>query len=106
MKIKGVLCIAVLTAASLFSTGCQNMSSDQIRMAQLVGNENLQLKKDLAKKDLEIADLHKQIEKLQQESAAEAEQHGDIYKKLMEMIQECQGKLEKYEQAEQGGEKK
>jgi flagellar biosynthesis/type III secretory pathway chaperone len=102
MKINSVLTLFVLAAVCLFSIGCnESMSSDQLRMAQLVGNENLQLKKDLATKDQQIADLKKQIEQAQQENDKIMEQHGNIYKKLMEIIQECQGKLEKYEQAGQ-----
>jgi flagellar biosynthesis/type III secretory pathway chaperone len=107
MRINSVLSLVVLAVVCLFSIGCNgSMSSDQVRMAQLVGNENLQLKKDIANKDKQIADLTKQVEQTKQENDAIMEQHGDIYKKLMEIIQECQGKLEKYEQAEQGDEKK
>jgi hypothetical protein len=92
------LWVLVFVGSFLFILGCGKQSeSGQIRRAQLVGNENLQLKKDIADKDRQIAELKKEVEKAQQENAAIQEQHGDIYKKLLDIIAECQGNLEKYE---------
>jgi len=93
-------CIPVLLGSFLFLLGCSKPQndSDMVRRAQLVGNENLQLKKDIADKDKQISELTKQVEKAQAENAAIEEQHADIYKKLMDIILECNSKLEKYEQ--------
>ncbi len=92
------LWVLVFVGSFLFILGCGKQSeSGQIRRAQLVGNENLQLKKDIADKDKQIADLKKEIEKAQQENAAIEEQHADLYKGLLDLLSECTTKLEKYE---------
>jgi septal ring factor EnvC (AmiA/AmiB activator) len=78
MKIKSVLYLTVLAAVCLFSNGCnEGMSPDQIRQARLVGNENLQLKKQIQAGDSQIADLNKQLEQARQEIARAQKQMKD-----------------------------
>ncbi|MBM4104681.1 MAG: hypothetical protein FJ263_11675, partial [Planctomycetes bacterium] len=61
--------MTVLAAVCLFGNGCnEEMSSDQVRMARLVGNENLELKRQIKNKDNEINNLNQQLEQAKQES--------------------------------------
>jgi chromosome segregation ATPase len=69
MRLNSLFYLVVLAAGCLVFNGCnEELSSDQIRMAQLVGNENLELKKQLKDKDGRIAELTKQLEQAKEES--------------------------------------
>jgi septal ring factor EnvC (AmiA/AmiB activator) len=109
MKIKSVLFLTVLAVLCLFSNGCQEgMSSDQVRMAQLVGNENLQLKKQLKdkdsqindkntlinNKDTQIAKLQQQLEQSKQETVKAQERLSQIEKTFADATASYQQQLE------------
>jgi predicted RNase H-like nuclease (RuvC/YqgF family) len=64
------------------------------RRAQLVGQENLQLKKQIQEKDREIERLKGEIQTLQEQSAHEAELQGQTYTKLMEIMADLTAQLE------------
>ncbi len=90
--------LTALIAAGLFLCGCQeSTSSDQIRRAQIIANQNITLTKQVKEKDAQIADLNEQLQKAKEENEELRAQHGDIYVKLMQMLSECQTKLDKYE---------
>jgi len=97
-----ILCSVLCLLTSV--VGCQKPAqgnsgdADALRRAQLVGNENIQLKKTIADKDAQIADLQKQLEAAHAENDRIAEQHAEIYKGLMQNLLDCSTKLEKYEQ--------
>ncbi|MBL7215848.1 MAG: hypothetical protein ISS71_09250 [Phycisphaerae bacterium] len=85
-----VICIALITL-----TGCQkSQESDSglIQRARLVGNENLQLKKQLEEKDLKIAQLEKDIEQLKTEKAQAAQKAGDTNFRIMQIVAETEKK--------------
>ena len=92
----------LLLVLAVALAGCQTRSADassgEMRRARLVGNENISLKKTIAEKDSRIADLQKQLEEAQAENDRITNQHGETYKGLMEIIVDCQTKLDKYEQ--------
>lgn len=71
-----------------------------IQRAQVVAAENLELKKIIAQKDAEIADLKRQLDAAQQENQRIMEQHAEIYGGLMRHLLECGQKLEAYEKTE------
>ena len=97
MRINAIGLTAVM-AACLFLVGCQESnSSDQIRRAQLVGNQNIVLTKQVKEKDAQIADLTAQLQKAKEQNETLQAQHGEIYLKLMQTLSECQTKLDKYE---------
>ena len=81
--------------------GCQKgggaAAGGDVRRAQIVGNENIQLKKTIAEKDSEIAGLNQQLEAAEAENERIAQQHADIYEGLMRHLLECSTKLEIYE---------
>jgi septal ring factor EnvC (AmiA/AmiB activator) len=69
MKTNRIFYLTVLAAVCLFANGCnEEMSSDQLLQARLVGNENLELKKQIKDKDSQINDLNKQLEQAKQEA--------------------------------------
>lgn len=74
--------------------GCQESGRKTDRRAQLVGQENLQLKKQLQAKDREIERLQKEIESLGEQAQKNEELQGQTYRKLMEMIAEITAQLE------------
>lgn len=67
-------------------------SPDMIRRAQLVGQENIQLKKQIEALEQQITDLQRQVEAEQTRYAEFAEKQADLYQELMRIIQECQAK--------------
>ena len=93
-----VIGLTAIAAVCLLLGGCQESNStDQIRRAQLVGNQNIALTKQIKEKDAQIADLTAQLQKAKEQNEELQAQHGDIYVKLMQMLSECQAKLDKYE---------
>lgn len=73
-------------------------SPDMIRRAQLVGQENIQLKRQIETLEAEIADLKGQLEAEQTRYAEFTDKQADLYQGLMRIILECQTKLNMYEQ--------
>lgn len=99
-KFKIIFCLLSFPLCLLAGCGAQSSQSspDLVRRAQIVGNENIQLKKTLAEKDARIADLNKQLDAAKAENDRIQEQHGESYTKLLQILTDCQTKLEKYEQ--------
>ena len=82
-----VLCVLLLT-------GCQESDAHQIRKARVIGNENLQLKKQLEEKDQQIEELTTQIEALEVEKAKVIEQSGETSIKTLRMLLESEKRAE------------
>ncbi|MBN2511947.1 MAG: hypothetical protein JXB18_03310 [Sedimentisphaerales bacterium] len=76
---------------------CQPSSDQMVRRAQLVGNENLKLKKEIQHKDAKIAELEKEIEQLKAEYAKFQDDSGQSSIKILQLLSDCQAKLAKYE---------
>ena len=87
-----VLFISVLSV--LLLTGCQESDASQIRKARVIGNENLQLKKQLEEKDQQIKELTAQIETLEVEKAKVIEQSGETSIKTLRMLLESEKRAE------------
>ena len=58
---------AVFVLTVILFAGCEESNKFSDKRARLVGNENLQLKKQLAQKDAEIKGLNARIEELEDE---------------------------------------
>jgi len=86
---------------ALLACSCQPSSDTMVRRAQLVGNENLKLKKELQQKDGEIANLKKEIERLTEEHAKFEEDTGQSSIQILQLLADCQAKLAKYEGTEE-----
>lgn len=86
----------IIAAVCLLSAGCQesasNASSD--RRAQLVGHENIQLKKQIQARDLEIERLKGEIQKMEEKAQQDLEKQGESYTKMMEIIADLNKQLE------------
>ncbi len=87
------VCCAVL-AGLMLGTGCQESGRKTDRRAQLVGQENLQLKKQIQEKEQEIERLKKEIENLQEKAQKDEELHGQTYTKMMDIIGDITAQLE------------
>lgn len=91
----------LLPAALFLFAGCGNQSagasSDVMRRAQLLGNENIQLKREIAARDAKINELTQQLTTVQAEMESNQQRHGESILKLMEITAECQRKLKLYE---------
>ena len=87
---------AIILALFIVATGCQEQQSPTTdRRAKLVGNQNLQLKKQLQEKDREIqrqkdmvAECQAAMEKQQQQHERSGEGMIKIMKSLMEKQQQ------------------
>ena len=86
--------IVISVLGILLLAGCQESDASQIRRARVIGNENLQLKQDLAEKDEQIAELKKQIEALEVEKAKVIEQSGETSIKTLRMLLESEKRAE------------
>jgi len=84
----------LLTAAfgTLLLAGCQKSDASQIRKARVVANENLQLKKQLTEKEIQIQDLKKQIEEIEAEKVKADEQFGSTTIKTLQMMAEVENR--------------
>ena len=87
-----VIVVSVLSV--LLLTGCQKSDAHQIRKARVIGNENLQLKKQLEEKDQQIEELTAQIEALEVENAKVIEQSGEASIKTLRMLLESEKRAE------------
>ncbi|MEJ5259873.1 MAG: hypothetical protein WHS88_06770 [Anaerohalosphaeraceae bacterium] len=87
------VCCAVL-AVLIAGAGCQESGQKTDRRAQLVGQENLQLKKQIQEKEREIERLKKEIEALQEKAQKDEELHGQTYAKMLEIVADVTAQLE------------
>ena len=80
----------------LLSAGCQESTSKSTsdRRAQLVGNENIQLKKQLQAKDQEIQRLKNQIQTMEQQAQQDSVTQGETYSKLLEIVADLNRQIE------------
>ncbi len=85
----GTLMIVIFMAA-----GCQESTSQSDRRTQLIGHENLQLKKQLQQKDREIERLQGEIKKLEQKAIDEAGLHEKTLTTMMEIMADTTRQLE------------
>lgn len=77
--------------------GCQESKGSDtalIQRARLVGNENLQLKKQLEEKNQQIAQLKENIEQLETEKAEAARKAGDTNFRIMQIVAETEKRNE------------
>ena len=101
--LKRSVAVFFLVIAVYVLSGCQGPASsdagsgDLVRRAQVVGHENIQLKKVIADKDREIADLNRQLEAAQAENERILKQNSEIHDGLLRQLLECTTKLLKYE---------
>lgn len=84
----------VLVALVILLTGCQESDSQMVRKAQLVGHENLQLKKQLQQKDSEIAALKQQIADMQAETQKQLDETGQSMISMLENLAQTATELE------------
>jgi uncharacterized protein YlxW (UPF0749 family) len=95
------LLLCLLSFALCLVAGCGNQSAttspDVMRRAKLLGNENIQLKREIAERDAKINELNQQISTLQAEMEANKQRQGETILKLMGIAAECQQKLKFYE---------
>lgn len=84
----------LLTVFCLLLSGCGGSSARSDRRAQLVGHENLQLKKQLREKEKEIEHLKNQIKEMEQKAQEESAQQGQTYTKLLEIVADLSKQLE------------
>ena len=73
---------------SLFLAGCQESNQSEIRRAKLVGNENIQLKKQLELKDKQIQELKELIAKCENEKVLAIDEAGNANLKALKMLAE------------------
>ena len=94
-RIMIALMAACIVLVSL--TGCQESEGSDtalIQRARLVGNENLQLKKQLEEKDQLIAQLKENIEQLEIDKAEAARKAGDANFRIMQIVAETEKRNE------------
>lgn len=73
---------------AFFLFGCQESDSDIIKRAKLVGNENIQLKQQLAQKDKEIQSLKDKITQLDADIEKLNMEFGESTIKTLTMVAE------------------
>ena len=83
--LKAFLCCSFL---AVFLAGCEEASESEIRRAKLVGNENIQLKKQLELKDKEIQELKEMLAKGEEEKALAIEQSSNANLKVLKVLAE------------------
>ena len=86
--------MVILALVLSLGTGCQKSDASQIRKARLIGAENLKLKKQIEEKDQQIAELKKDIERIEAESAKKQEQAGETSIKSMRLLMESEKRAE------------
>ncbi len=87
--------VRILLVIGIFGmVGCQENRRSTDRRAQLVGQENLQLKKQIQEKDREIERLKKEIQSLHEQAEKDSQLQGQTYTKLMEIINDITAQLE------------
>lgn len=89
MKIQNLLSGLVLAVIIVTVSACQSDGDSlSMKQAQLVGNENLLLKKEIQKKDAELASLRQQLEQTRQERQALQTQSEQLDKNLKQQQEE------------------
>lgn len=83
-----------LLIALIFLAGCRESDSQLVRRAQLVGNENIQLKKQLEAKDKEIQALEQKMATMQQDYEKQIQGSGESNFKLLEIVSQTTKELE------------
>jgi predicted RNase H-like nuclease (RuvC/YqgF family) len=86
--------LGILLMAFFLFGGCQESGRRIDRRAQLVGQENLQLKKQLQEKDRQIEQLKNEIKSLEEKAQKDEELHGQTYTKMMDIIADITAQLE------------
>lgn len=84
----------LLIAFCLLAAGCGSSEPQSSRRAQLVGNENIQLKKQIQDKDKEIMRLQNEIQKMEQLAEDEEAKQGETYSRLLEIVADLTKQLE------------
>ncbi len=77
-------CFALITLA-----GCQESNSNMIQRARIVANENIKLKDQIKKKDLQIEQLKQDIETLKAEKVKISKNTGDINITLIQSLSDA-----------------
>jgi septal ring factor EnvC (AmiA/AmiB activator) len=85
MKQRVATVIVLLICLFLFN-GCQESESEIVKKAKLVGNENIQLKKQLTEKDKEIMSLKDEITQLESDIAKMNQEFGESTLKILQMV--------------------
>lgn len=85
---KGLTVIFSCAILAIFMNGCQESDQSEIRRAKLVGNENIQLKKQLESKDKEIQKQKDLVTKIEVEKALAIEQSAEANLKLLKALAE------------------
>lgn len=100
ISIKPVV-FTVILALFIISTGCQEQQSSMTdKKAMLVGNQNLQLKKQLQQKDVEIQRQKDLVIECQDEMLTQQKQHeqsADGMLKIMQLLVESEAKVQQLE---------
>jgi hypothetical protein len=91
---KHTVIILLSVSLAIVLVGCQESESAQIRKARVIGNENIQLKKELEEKNQQIEDLEKKIEEIETKSAEDIQKAGDTSIKAMRLLLESEKRNE------------
>ena len=83
--LKAFLCCSLF---AVFLAGCEEASESEIRRAKLVGNENIQLKKQLELKDKEIQKFKDLVAKCEEDMALALQQSGEANLKVLKVLAE------------------
>lgn len=101
----GKYSLALLTTIIIFIAGCGQSDSQLVRKAQLVGHENIQLKKQLDKQKQEYKALEDKMASMQQDYEQQLKVSGESSFKVMEIVaqtakdlEDCQAENEKLRQ--------
>lgn len=70
-----------------FICGCQESQTQQVKRAQLVGHQNLQLKKIIQEKERQIEDLKKEIENLNKKMAQQSIDFDKAHEGIMKLME-------------------
>lgn len=89
-----LIAVVTLTIGAFLLLGCQESESDIIKRAKLVGNENIQLKQQLAEKDKEIQALKDEMAQKEADFAKKEQEFGDATIKTLQMVLESEKRNE------------
>lgn len=82
-----ILSLVIAIAICINVSGCgESANSASFKRAQLIGNENIELKKQLEQKDAEIQKQKDILAQKEKEFAGELEKAGDTALKLMQIV--------------------
>jgi predicted nucleic acid-binding Zn-ribbon protein len=86
--------VAVMVLSVFLLSSCQKSESEIVKEAKLVGNENIQLKKQLTEKDNEIKSLKDEIAQMESDISKMNEEFGQSTVRTLEMIVQFQKRNE------------